>query len=64
MGAQRHPALDSPGALTPGLPSGHPIATTGFPKVRSAVERVNFSQEVARPRHAHLERRLPAAGHV
>lgn len=43
MGAQRHPALDSPGELTPGLPSGHPIATTGFPKVRSAVERVNFS---------------------
>jgi len=29
-----------------------------------AVERVSASQDAARPRHAHLERRLPAAGHV
>jgi hypothetical protein len=37
------PAFDSPQALAFGLPSGHPIAITGFPKVRSAVERAGIN---------------------
>jgi hypothetical protein len=32
------PAFDPPQALAFGLPSGHPIAITGFPEVRPAVE--------------------------
>jgi hypothetical protein len=64
LASKGRPAFDSPQALAFGLPSGHPIAITGFPKVRSAVERAGIRKDAARPRHAYLKRRLPAASHV
>jgi hypothetical protein len=39
-------AFDSLQALAFGFPPGHPIARTGSPKVRSAVERVGCREDV------------------
>ena len=64
-GVQLHPAGPlAPGRGPKGSPTGHQIATTKFPKSGSALEAPGFIQEGGGPRHARLERRLPAGGHV
>ena len=64
-GVHQHPAGPlAPGRGPKGSPTGHQIATTKFPKSGSALEAPGFIQEGGGPRHARLERRLPAGGHV
>ena len=56
-----------------GLPGGvcppvfhtcHPIATTEFPKVKSARELRRLKLSRLRLSHVHLKRKLPIAGHA